>query len=90
VGSDWRLTGWPEDEDRPPILEAVVLVGCVGRWGSEERTQCTEDIEEGGHDSSERSRAEDRLSVIAPALGRAMREHIGKKKLIFLLSTPSW
>jgi len=49
ISSDWRLTGWPEDEDCPPVLEAVVLEVGVGWRGSEQLAQRAEDVEEGGH-----------------------------------------
>ena len=51
ISSDRQLTRWPEHEHRPPVLEAIVVVLGVGRWGSEQLAQCTKDIEEAGHDA---------------------------------------
>lgn len=65
VGSDLRLTGWPEHKDRPPELETVVLVVGVGRRGGERLAQCTEGVEERGHDlQTARSRGTQIISLM--------------------------
>jgi len=94
VGLDGQLTGRPEDEDCPPVLETVVLVVGVGRWGSEQLAQRAEDVEEGGHGlGSEVTWGE----IISFELLPCVRSREGKEgmgigvgNLIFLPSTSSW
>jgi len=91
---DWGLTGRPEDEDCPPVLETVVLVLGVGRWGSEQLAQCAEHVEEGGHDLDSEVTW---WKIISFKLLPCVRSREGKegmgirvRNLIFLPSTSSW